>query len=581
MEVDGDVNDGELSSECAIMDSVVVAISFPNGSGNFLETLDVEYKLRPPRCTKCKIFDHEDDFYPSRDKKVAPTSSLGNGCVRDVANQVDTNQPNDTPPVNKDGANKAGDHPHESPEASMDVSPRDKDKSTYFKNNILILFGVIPAIIPVIPEVPAKVPIVPDDPLFALEVGAVYVTSPTGVLDLVDYSSSDSDPLDIPYLQHQSYHWWRDRVTSRPSSPSGSSSHDTFAPSSEFLIAPIVSPLEICRRPAIFIRPGEAISFVRPYRTHSNRPRKLLTARKRVGPFPARILAWRRISHRSLDCHSSPDFTSDSSSSGSSSDCQTHSGPSTRVASSRLVYPSVMTPQYSEDFSRWRSASFSTPYPPTTSESSPYSSSERSLDSSSLSARPSRKRCKSPTTSVPLSTLVSRSIAPTHADLLPPRKRFRGSYSLEDSREEHMEIGTVDAEAIADLGIGDEVGAHIEDGISMVIEITARDVIETAAEEEVESSARGMVEVEVDPKIGPVVDEDVPDHVTTDGAVEVTYETLRDLVHRFHDHTEEIPVHRIQVIETAQRQLMASEEITGLADRIIRLGQENLKVRAL
>ncbi|GJR65847.1 hypothetical protein Tco_0011912 [Tanacetum coccineum] len=79
------------------------------------------------------------------------------------------------------------------------------------------------------------------------------------------------------------------RVTSRPSSPSRSSSHDTLAPSFEFPLAPIVAPLEIHRR-------------------------------KRVGPFPARRLAWRRVSHRSSDHHSSPDFISDSSSSGSSLD---------------------------------------------------------------------------------------------------------------------------------------------------------------------------------------------------------------------------------------------------------------------
>ncbi|GKB62958.1 hypothetical protein Tco_0919144, partial [Tanacetum coccineum] len=132
---------------------------------------------------------------------------------------------------------------------------------------------------------------------------------------------------------------------------------------------------------------------------------------KRVGPFPARRLAWRRVSHHSSDRHSSPDFTSDSSSSGLSSDSsldtfsgspsdslsdtsivhssrcatsgQTHSGPSTRVASSRL------------------------------------------LDSSLLSAGPSRKRCRSPATS-------------------------------------HMEIGTADVEAVADLGIGDRVRVDTE-----------------------------------------------------------------------------------------------------------------------
>nr|GEX77178.1 reverse transcriptase domain-containing protein [Tanacetum cinerariifolium] len=37
------------------------------------------------------------------------------------------------------------------------------------------------------------------------------------------------------------------------------------------------------------------------------------------------------------------------------------------------------------------------------------------------------------------------------------------------------------------------------------------------------------------------------------GAIEVTYETLGDLVQRFHDHTKEISVHRVQAIEGIQR----------------------------
>ncbi|GJU89218.1 hypothetical protein Tco_1301641 [Tanacetum coccineum] len=337
----------------------------------------------------------------------------------------------------------------------------------------VILFGIIPIIIPVILEVPA-------DPLAAPEVGAVSVTSHAGVLDLVDYSSSTSDlsedslpptpelPLVSPFLcsddseadseselaeqrleRHESLVAhdamvlrWRDRVASRPSSSLGSSSHDTFAPLSEFPIVPVVASPEIRQRPAILIRPEEAIPFGRPYRTHPNGSRKLLTARKRVGPFPARRLARRRVSHHLSDRHSSPDFTSDSYSSGSSSNsssvhssgfdasCQTHSGPSTRVASSRLVYPPV-----------W------------------------------------------------------------------------------------------------------------ELRLLLVILRRQRPV------QEAEASAGGTVEVEVDPRVRLVVDEDVHNHVTADGAVEVTYETLGDLVQRFHDHTEEIPVHRIQVIETAQRQL--------------------------
>ncbi|GKG52488.1 hypothetical protein Tco_0547363, partial [Tanacetum coccineum] len=72
-----------------------------------------------------------------------------------------------------------------------------------------------------------------------------------------------------------------------------SSSHDTLAPLSEFPLAPIVAPLRIHRRSATLIRPDEAIPFGRPYRTHPNGPRKLLTARKRVRPLPARRLEWR------------------------------------------------------------------------------------------------------------------------------------------------------------------------------------------------------------------------------------------------------------------------------------------------
>ncbi|GKD66219.1 hypothetical protein Tco_1308327 [Tanacetum coccineum] len=135
------------------------------------------------------------------------------------------------------------------------------------------------------------------------------------------------------------------------------------------------------------------------------------------------------------------------------------------------------------------SAPLSTPYPPTTSESSLGSSSKRSLDSSSHSFRPSRKRCRSPTASVPSPTYVSRSIAPTSTDLLPPRKRFRDSYSPEDSGEEHMEVDTADAKAVVDIGISEGVIAHPEDGVGMRFEIAASDVREDDEEFEVEASA--------------------------------------------------------------------------------------------
>ncbi|GJY17023.1 putative reverse transcriptase domain-containing protein [Tanacetum coccineum] len=329
------------------------------------------------------------------------------------------------------------------------ISSDSSEDSVGFHVPRVILFDAIPAIIPVIYVVPAEVPIVPADPLVAPEVGAVFVTSPAEVLDLVDYSSSsDSNPsedslplaLELPLVspflcfddskadnefdpaeqrpeRHESLTIhdamvlrWRDRVASMQSSPSGSSSYDTLAPSSEFPLTPVVAPPGIRRRPMILVRPGEAIPFDRPYRTHPNGPRKLLTARKRVGPFPARRLAWRHVSHRSSDRYFSPYFTSDSSSYGLSLDfsSNTSSGsPSDSLSNTSSVHSSGCDASDS--------------------------SSERSLVSSSPSVRPSRK--------------------------------FKDSYSPKDSREEHVEIDTANAEAVADLGISDGVAVDIEDGI--------------------------------------------------------------------------------------------------------------------
>ncbi|GJT47926.1 hypothetical protein Tco_0974083 [Tanacetum coccineum] len=140
------------------------------------------------------------------------------------------------------------------------------------------------------------------------------------------------------------------------------------------------------------------------------------------------------------------------------------------------------------------------------------------------------------------------SIAPTHADLLPPRMRFRDSYSPEDSKEEHMDIGTANAEAVADLGIGDGVGAYIEDGIGMGVKIAASDIREDEEEFELKASAGGTIEMAVDPLV-------------TGGISESTRGDAPAL--------------------EEDGQLMASEERAGLTDRIKRLGLENQKVRAL
>ncbi|GJW08777.1 putative reverse transcriptase domain-containing protein [Tanacetum coccineum] len=314
----------------------------------------------------------------------------------------------------------------------------------------------------------------------------------------------------------------------------------------------------------ILVRPGEAIPFGGPYCTHPNGPRKLLTARKRVGPFPTHRLAWRRVSHRSSDRHSSPDFTSDSSSSSSSSDSlsdislgsssdslsdtssvhssgQSHSGPSTRAASPRLIDSPVRTPRCSEAYRRWRSTPLSTLYPPTTLESSLDSSSERSLDSCSPSAEPSRKRCRSPTTLVPISIPIWRSIAPALVDLQ-PRKRFRDSYSSEVNGEEHMEMDTADVETDTNLGISDGVRAPTEDGIDLGVEVATRDTRGDGEEFEAEASAGGMMEIVVDPLATGDIEPTGGDAPNLEG-------TLYDISHYMF----EVPLDKITEFEAAQR----------------------------
>ncbi|GKB35524.1 hypothetical protein Tco_0880466 [Tanacetum coccineum] len=108
---------------------------------------------------------------------------------------------------------------------------------------------------------------------------------------------------------------------------------------------------------------------------------------------------------------------------------------------------------------------------------------------------PSRKRCRSHTASVPLPTYDSRSIAPTHADLLPPCKRFKDSYSPKDSGEEHIEVDTTDAKAVADVGISDGVVAHTKDSIGMRVEIAASDVREDDEEFKAEAIAADIREI--------------------------------------------------------------------------------------
>ncbi|GJX81130.1 hypothetical protein Tco_0329279 [Tanacetum coccineum] len=113
--------------------------------------------------------------------------------------------------------------------------------------------------------------------------------------------------------------------------------------------------------------------------------------------------------------------------------------------------------------------------------------------------------------------------------------------------------------------------------------IDARVVVEAIDREEIEIGMRGPVEVRVDRVTHPVVADDIPEPAQ-EGAVEVTYETLGDLVQRFHDHTEEILVHRIHVIESVQRDqghmiVATGQQSADILERIQELERDNRRLK--
>ncbi|GJS36889.1 hypothetical protein Tco_0535271 [Tanacetum coccineum] len=502
--------------------------------------------------------------------------------------------------------------------SAIAISSDSSDESVGSPPSHVIVFGDIPTVIPstyvVAPETSTIAPVISSA---APVVETTLVALPTGLCGLVPYSGSDSDspdemsssehisslPAISPFLCTDSSEApdssdgppsqdpyvvtvarWRIRVTTRPSS------------SSEFLIEPVTAPLGIHRWSAILIRPGEAIPFGRPYRTHLNGPRKLLTARKRVGPLPARRLA----SRHALPCSSDHRSSSSSSfldsspvlSSGLDASDQAHSGSSIRDVPPRLCYSPRRVPRRSEAFHHWCAAPLSTLYPPTTSESSLGNSSERPLHSSLHSVGPSRKRCRSLVDFVPSSTPVMGSLAPTRADLLPPRKRFKDSYSSEASIEEDTEIDPIETEVDMELGIGD--GDDVRDHV----EIDPRDVRDDTEGYEADTSAGDTVEVGINPMSVLIVEEEIVEPAgedssdssdTRDGIVRSFEDIpidLDDVVRYFYHHMFKVRIDRIVWIETAQRRLEADQLIArgqrvSMIERIDSLRLENLKVRAM
>ncbi|GJU66390.1 hypothetical protein Tco_1252649, partial [Tanacetum coccineum] len=225
---------------------------------------------------------------------------------------------------------------------------------------------------------------------------------------------------------------------------------------------------------------------------------------------------------------------------------------------------------------------------------------------SSSFASPSRKRSRSPTTFVLLSSPIHGALSSARADLLPPPKRVRSSdfvmdleVSLAESSEPSRSRGT-DLEMDVDVERSD--GPHSEpviDPVEVVIEayfdfadiirgsrIDVRVEAMTVSQDEVEASVKVMVVVSDDRVTHPEASDDIPEPNQEEGAVKGTYETLGDLVQRFHDHTVEIPVHQVQAIESIQgdqghRIVATGQQGAVLSERIREIEQDNMRLREM
>ncbi|GKE87830.1 hypothetical protein Tco_1565305 [Tanacetum coccineum] len=274
-----------------------------------------------------------------------------------------------------------------------------------------------------------------------------------------------------------------------------------------------------------------------------------MTMRKRVGLLPAQQLAVRH----SVDHSSSDYFSLDYSARDSSSDSSSEA---------------------SSDFH------------------SDASSDSSSHDLPSTTAGPSRKRRRSPMTSVPALPLVAGALSPVRDDLIPSPKRIRSpesatdlegcsKYSFEPYVPRKVSLGVdVEDESFeqsrfrgTDIEVDDDVersdGMDI-DTVKAVIEacFDFADIIKasrvdgrveavTVARDDVKTGMRDPVIVSDDGDTPPVVPEVIPEP-TQEGAAGSTYETLGDLGHR------------IVWVESA---------VTALTKRIAELERDNRRLK--
>nr|GEX62817.1 hypothetical protein [Tanacetum cinerariifolium] len=180
-----------------------------------------------------------------------------------------------------------------------------------------------------------------------------------------------------------------------------------------------------------------------------------------------------------------------------------------------------------------------------------------------ISAGLSRKKYRSPTTSVLAASPVPEALYP---------------------------------EPYIEPDIDPDVQANIDACIAFADDIASRgtDVIVedgTVAEEETESSARGTIEIGVDRVTHLVVSddttepvrEDYSDLVSADGSLEVMQRGLDVVMKELYDYMVEILVHKVRVIETVKRDqghriVATSQQSSAMSEMISMLERDNMRL---
>ncbi|GJU25051.1 hypothetical protein Tco_1163672 [Tanacetum coccineum] len=455
----------------------------------------------------------------------------------------------------------------------------------------VILFGTIPTTIPDATlsvtsptthidttPIPIVSPTIPPSPDYTPASPDYSPASDTEFDPSEDLSSDHIPPLPAisPFLSSTDDSPNSD-IPDTPPSPT----HDT--PFTETTLStqrsPVASSALRCR--VMILSPGQPIPHGRPYHYHPNGPIHMMTARKRVGQLPTHRLAVRHSVDYSSPDHFSLDDSSSSSSLETSSDPSAYALSDSASSHSSFDHSLLVSSSVTRSSHRLYSLVLSVHRSPAAIPERP------SHDSSSASLFCRRSRF--PVASVSLSSPTLGALSIAHADLLPSPKRIRSPKSAidlegcsEDSFEPYVprEVGLgVDVESSEQSrsrGTDLEVYANVErsDGIDIDPKIQT-EIDECVAYADALRASRVGVRVEAVTVIPEPAQE---------GAVEGTYETLGDLVQRFHDHTVAIPVHRVQAIESIQRdqghRIMATgQQSADMVERIRELERDNRRLR--